>query len=1813
MLSAVLFMLFLQVNTSLAGDEQIDWSKPAEWSKSDQVKFIMAGIQTALGEAVPAALQAAGKAGTLTTPVTEIYSVVDALSSSAKTMLTQHIHQRLQKALIDGDTEKANLLQAYLTAIANEDKSRLTELLDQAINKRQKQAQPKQSFWGIELAVPKIQPGKDLLKGTATFSTLKKRPGKHEVELRFSLQTLNQANEVAHAEKTVIVPEKDTQFSLKLEMLDIRLPDSGQWRLVVSTSCDDYNPAADVAEITVGSIEVDSATATSSRPVQMNLRFRLVGGKGNITAGGHLESVPDSNNQEIHRHNLPEQTLQSDNFPQNYQETWPANNLEGKYEWHYRLSSEEFGVKTGVVPILLPKLKQQRKIEIVKAALHLDAPNAQASSTFSVGDKIMLDTDYLLYNLNPNDKPVDIIEKSKIDGTETLSLADRRSTRNGGSHKYQQVFTATKPGTYDWRVEIALPDDMLTPESKNVETLRFIVLPARAKPQISLVKQTLSRTEGKPGDIFKLHLEYELKGLSSGENVRVDERAEVLGASKRAYGSSSVLSDLKPQASVDFEYSSDQPGDYKYLYELDAGPWGKIRTSEIKFSIKPETPAPAIIVDSALGIPNPQFTGFPMRLDLQFQTDPSIKTVEYQGYVENAGRSYRNLINPRKIQRSADGKWPLAQHTFQAPAEGKYTWHYILSSESGQKLEGDVKLEALPYKAQKEFDIISQQIINPEGTVGDTFTLRVVYKLRGFSGDESWVDATETSEIVGQSVGNLPLPSKTRRINYRDERITKEITYKSAKAGIFDWRYTIDIPGFGQRQGTLSFIVKPKPTVRLKLDSATLSPTSGKIGDSITLHLRYHAEGLGSADKLEISEDNAPITGPTNWVFSPRRIQITGSNFIDKILTFNATRAGDYEWRFRLDGGSGGVIDQHSNPLKFTIKDQRNRRIELVGASVEPRSGPVGSTFVLRVNYRLGELDAGESVQVTENDKVAGWNTKYNDTSTAIARDSRSVLSKVASYVSAAPGEHLWHYSMDAPGFESLFGKVPFTVTDNTAAPRLSAWLQYPMLTLAPDEAKLCAINIKGFRADTSDPVEIVYPQATDSWGSLPGQICLVLRNTSIEPWSMRGAGDFTKFYSLSEAFRARETAPPGITAINIIVRQKGAGQVNLTLMVKVVKKGESTLGTENPPFPPDVPASGNPGGQSGGDPDAGRSPQSPATGGSPTGDGSASGPDNSASNPSTPSTGSGGNAGTDSTQVTYYFKKALIAVQESAGITSTGFSPGSSKITEHASSRVSIPLSWTESSSALVGTATQNASASVDFSFPDKIVLSASQSDPTFYSGNLSLNCAASAQITRNGPPGIFNSTAVGLFAGPNTGGGASNQAKIQDSKTAFKQGVGSFTLKWDAVAMAAERATMATGQPAHQPSMEINNCGDSMVAIGGNDKGFTARAVMPYKLEYSLDPAAAAASGTDDTTAQEKQIVARLEKTDMILEAGRLPGVTNAILIENWKRDSSEPVEVIYPGQSFFNQLPNNIKVMAGSGRQYPEALSAMESEKGVYRWMQGYDASREAKPGQYQIPIIVKQKGAGAVYLQLNVKIVPSGSALGDRTSMFINKAAKTATPVSPSIAPPASAAASSASHTAPQSQPTSSGPGITPRNPPMPKHSTPAPVGAASDGTTQQGPGIAGRPVAPPPPVPPIQAAGTIAKHPVPGTTIGASTPQVATPPSSSGPAAQGASFNLNGKWYGGCGWVSIVHNGSSVVISNVDSEYPTVWRGTLSGKVITGTWECPRISQKGTFKFTYNPDYKPNWTERIEGVYYIEDKWGKDPRDFYQDRNSANRK
>ncbi len=192
------------------------------------------------------------------------------------------------------------------------------------------------------------------------------------------------------------------------------------------------------------------------------------------------------------------------------------------------------------------------------------------------------------------------------------------------------------------------------------------------------------------------------------------------------------------------------------------------------------------------------------------------------------------------------------------------------------------------------------------------------------------------------------------------------------------------------------------------------------------------------------------------------------------------------------------------------------------------------------------------------------------------------------------------------------------------------------------------------------------------------------------------------------------------------------------------------------------------------------------------------------------------------------------------------------------------------------------------------------------------------------------------------------------------------------------------------------------------------------------------------DDTEKPKAQLQAKLEHDEITVESGFLPSTRSAIIISGWDRTTSKPIEVLYPGLGFMNSLPNELHVFSGSGRQGPDVMNRGASDNGEYTWIESYDAKMQAKPGTYQVLIIIKQEGAGSVQLLQNIKIVPSRSPSGTLT--MLQNRTNQATPAASTTTPsPWGQPITNANSTPPMTH--------TPYTPPMthtPPYTPPAPT-------------------------------------------------------------------------------------------------------------------------------------------------------------------------
>jgi len=122
--------------------------------------------------------------------------------------------------------------------------------------------------------------------------------------------------------------------------------------------------------------------------------------------------------------------------------------------------------------------------------------------------------------------------------------------------------------------------------------------------------------------------------------------------------------------------------------------------------------------------------------------------------------------------------------------------------------------------------------------------------------------------------------------------------------------------------------------------------------------------------------------------------------------------------------------------------------------------------------------------------------------------------------------------------------------TPRVKTPPLSARLECGTVTLTLGRlpSEVCGLNIKGWRGNTSDPVEVIFPDQQNQGGSVGGGIVVFEGTTKLDPSSMNREEHYLPIF-----WRAHCPAIPGVFQVPIIVRQKDAGEVNLTQTVRVL------------------------------------------------------------------------------------------------------------------------------------------------------------------------------------------------------------------------------------------------------------------------------------------------------------------------------------------------------------------------------------------------------------------------------------------------------------------------------------------------------------------------------------------------------------------------------------------------------------------------------------------------------------------------------------
>ncbi len=997
-------------------------------------------------------------------------------------------------------------------------------------------------------------------------------------------------------------------------------------------------------------------------------------------------------------------------------------------------------------------------------------------------------------------------------------------------------------------------------------------------------------------------------------------------------------------------------------------------------------------------------------------------------------------------------------------------------------------------KQQKKITIVSAMASPQDGQIaeaGKAYNLTLNYQVDGLDNNEMvYPDVTGT--VVGPASNarttELTSPDPSPRVTSQTGVITRTFAFTPDKPGDYTWNYSITADGAGNSpaSGSVQFNVQAKSGLSIIEEAVTPADSTGM---NFNLKVVYVLSGMSPTDSQKVDKDsniNAASNGAPLQTFTILPDNINGVNPNGTIdLTYTATAPGDYTWNYTIDAGTYGVL---THALNFHAAPQQQRSIQLASAKVNPTSGQTGTTFGLEVNYRVVGLSAGESVATNENNTVslALGKTYSNPTSNSTLSDTNPEGTFNASFVPDFSGKQTWNFTVDAPGFSTLYGSVPFSVVETEANPQLKARLQYSSLTLAPGEMpRQCGIYISGYKHNTADRVEIIYPQVQDSWGNLPGKLNVSDGgNWTLDPNNMPGIGNNTKEYFLSERYSASPSASEGSSTINIIIRQAGAGEVKLSLPVTVLPRGSSTLGINDPATSPGDAAGGD--GQGGNSSDAqgtdggtgtGNAGGTGADGGTATagngGAGTGGGTDGGASadgNGGGSVAGSGSDGGTDSNSSGNGIGGALESALSSvpglfgAGAPGPGFGSavpgggggihgrrgggsggrrggggggigggggaGSSSASSGTSRGPATPQTLTYvatkisiydgnkyqdlpgsagSGSATIkweehppGGATRTGTGSLKVTFPSTIELKPVASGAYYeYSGLFDFTAQADLSVTNKGfaPKDLSSSAFIGPYEGAKCSCSGGTLTDVGNCYLSNEDGGHNASCKWKNQILVSrfysndiKSQVLASASVGNGGGVSFE--GDHRIEFAG----------VTYVLQGN-------AGGTG-------KIKAWLDKDTLELVAGKLPSETDNINIQDYISNTASQVEVVFPEQMAGNTLPGDIGVDGGSGAQDPSALNAVATDKGVYSWSEVYRALARANPGIYEVPIIVRQKGAGEVRLKLTIKIVPGKKGLAPSTTTTSQAPPgpsqkqqhpgplKNNSPVSPSKQPPAS---------------------------------------------------------------------------------------------------------------------------------------------------------------------------------------------------------------
>ena len=741
----------------------------------------------------------------------------------------------------------------------------------------------------------------------------------------------------------------------------------------------------------------------------------------------------------------------------------------------------------------------------------------------------------------------------------------------------QRSHAISEPGVYIWsyNLELRANDNRVLARKSN--TKEFTI--KKQDKTIVVEKAYSSPKDPAISEPFKLTLEFHMEDMAPEEEATVTATGAMVGSTTtiNAQPDSIQRIAIGHQAQISLSWDSiPTPGNYSCHYKLSAP--GCSDTEGTTTIIVHELTHKITVNSAEIRKKGTSSTAYPieplyvdddLNCHLNFEVEGLSKTettiVNVSGSIESAILADALILNNTKVTGlsiPAIGSCNLHIDPIKKP--GTYTWRYtlILTSDEGRQLalqsgSKTFTIKEKPAAIAKELKLKSQSVAEDNGIQ----KLKVSYGIIGVSPAESL--AIKESSILSGPISKSFGPDK-RTLNGNYESILMDREVADLPSGDYDWNYTINAD-FGQLAGTVHFTVKPKPTPfipkKIVLISAAVVPTSGTEGDQYKLAVKYRLEGLptegGISSSVDVTEENKITDGPESVPTSRQTRQITtsiGEATMEQLVRINTV--GSYKWCYTITAHDYGQL---VDCIPLTVNPKIHKKIALVSASVIPKQGLIGTKFSLHLQYQLEGLASTDTIVLTENDNVSGAKTETHQTCYPTATQETAVLTKDANFTASAAGNYVWNYYVEAPDFEKLNGNVPFSVNapEQAVTPQLAAWLENPYLELVPSESsKTCGIYIKGWRDNISQPVQIVFPEQSDSWGSLPGQIVVDPGSTQLDPTQMdRGVAN--AHYCVMR-FAARLTAPPSVVSTPILVRQGDSPAIRLVLSIKVLAKGST-------------------------------------------------------------------------------------------------------------------------------------------------------------------------------------------------------------------------------------------------------------------------------------------------------------------------------------------------------------------------------------------------------------------------------------------------------------------------------------------------------------------------------------------------------------------------------------------------------------------------------------------------------------------------------